>query len=147
MKGNGQSHTQFGFPMYVLDEIPGPDFFRLAADVKKGLMYLASPYSSNGKVSKGVAKRRMQRTLFFTDTLLNNGLWVFSPIVYGSTFEANGYEHENMWWMRRDFEFFKRCDLMGIYCLDGWEESPGVQQEMQWAQTMNKPLFLLTDVP
>jgi len=147
MKGNGQSHTQMGFPIYDLNQIPGPDFFRLAADVKRGLMYLASPYLSHGKVSKKVGEKRLQRTLLFTDTLLNHGIWVFSPIVYGSTFEENGYEHETMWWMRRDFEFFKRCDIMGVYCLDGWEESPGVKQEMNWAMTMNKPLFLLSDVP
>lgn len=145
MKENGQSHMQSGFPLYVLDEIPGPQFFRLAADVKRGLMYLASPYSSNGKVSKKVAAKRKEKTLFFTDVLLSHGIWVFSPIVYGASFEDNGYHHENMWWMRRDFEFFKRCDCMGVYCLDGWEESPGVKQEMGWALTINKPLFMITD--
>jgi nucleoside 2-deoxyribosyltransferase len=142
-KGNGHSYRQTDFPILDLNEIPGPDFFRLCVELNRGMMYLASPYSSNWRVSKEVAKERKEKVIAFTDTLLDNSIWVFSPIAYGATFEERGFEHSNAWWMRRDFEFLKHCDILGVYCLEGWEESPGVTKEIDWALTLNKKVLML----
>ena len=109
------------------------------------MMYLASPYSSNWKVTKKMAEERKEKVISFTHTLLNNGVWVFSPIAYGAAFEASGFEHDNQWWMRRDFEFLKHCDILGVYCLKGWEDSPGVQKEIDWALTLNKKILMLVN--
>ncbi len=144
-KGNGHSYKQTDFPLLDLTEIPGPDFFRLVAEANKGLLYLASPYRSNWKVTEEQAKQRKEKVIDLTHRLLNAGIWVFSPITYGSAIEDRGHEHDNRWWMRIDLEFFKHCDLLAVYCLKGWEDSPGVREEIDWALVMNKPVLLITE--
>lgn len=145
MSANGSSYTQDEFPVMHLKHIPSPDFFRLLGELQGGLMYLASPYSSKGLVETPVRRRRLIKTIEFTHRLLDSGCWVFSPIVYGVGIEANGFNHDNEWWMRRDFEFFKHCDALGVYCLEGWEDSPGVNKEIDWALTMNKKVLMLDE--
>lgn len=143
MSGNGVSYAQDEFPIFDLTSIPGPHFFRLIAEMSGGLLYLASPYSSKGRVTSSVRRGRQAKTIAFTEKLLDGGVWVFSPIAYGSSFEDRGYNHDEKWWMRRDFEFFKRCDVLGVYCLEGWEKSPGVNKEIDWALTTNKRVLML----
>jgi len=146
MPTNGSSYTQDEFTVFNLKYIPGPDFFHLLGELDGGLMYLASPYSSKGVVSSSVRRKRLVKTIEFTHRLLDSGCWVFSPIVYGSGIEANGFNHDNKWWLRRDFEFFKHCDVLGVYCLSGWENSPGVNKEIDWALTMNKKVLMLDEM-
>lgn len=145
MSANGSSYTQDQFTIFNLKYIPSPDFFHLLAELDGGLMYLASPYSSKGAVEASVRRRRLVKTIEFTHRLLDSGCWVFSPIVYGSGIEANGFMHDNKWWLRRDFEFFKRCDALGVYCLKGWEKSPGVNKEIDWALVTNKKVLMLNE--
>ena len=96
-KGNGHSYKQTDFPLLDLTEIPGPDFFRLVAEVNRGLLYLASPYRSNWRVSEAQALERREKVIDFTDRLL------------------------------------------------GWEDSPGVQKEIDWALTTNKQVLLIEE--
>jgi len=143
MSNNGESFTQDEFTVFDLASIPNPHFFRLVAEMNGGLLYLASPYSSEGRVTATIRRNRLAETIAFTEKLLDGGVWVFSPIAYGSSFEDRGYNHDSEWWMRRDFEFFKRCDALGVFCLEGWEKSPGVNKEIEWALTMNKRVIML----
>lgn len=145
MTGNGESHKQMNFPIINVTEIPSPSFMRLAAEIEKGLMYLASPHSSGGKVSKRIAVKRAAATVDLTIKLLDAGIWTFSPIAYGISFESRGHKRNNKWWMRRDFEYFKHCDILGVHCLPDWEDSPGVQKEVEWALIHNKKIYLLED--
>ena len=109
------------------------------------MLYLASPYRSNWKVTEEEAQQRKKKVVDLTHRLLNAGVWVFSPITYGSAIEDRGHEHDNRWWMRIDFEFFKHCDLLAVYCLKGWEDSPGVTKEIDWALTTNKRVLLIEE--
>lgn len=143
MESNGVSYSQNEFSVFDLGSIPGPDFLRLIAEMKGGLLYLASPYSNKGKAPAGLRRKRLEETIAFTDKLLDAGLWAFSPIAYGSSFEDRGFNHDNSWWMRRDFEFFKRCDVLGVYCLEGWDKSPGVSKEIDWALATNKRVIMI----
>lgn len=143
--GNGHSYQQTDFPLLDLREMPGPDFFRLVAEANTGLVYLASPYRSDWRVTPVQAKRRREKVIDLTERLLDAGVWVFSPITYGAAIEDRGHEHDNQWWLRRDFEFFKHCSLMAVYCLKGWEDSPGVNKEIDWALTTNKSVLLIEE--
>ena len=143
--GNGHSYKQTDVPLIDLKEMPGPDFFRLCVEMGGGMMYLASPYSSHWRVTKEVAQKRKNKVIAFTDALMDKGIWVFSPIAYGAAFEERGFEHDSRWWLRRDFEFLKHCDILGVYCLEGWEESPGVQKEIDWALTLGKKVLMLVN--
>tara|TARA_R110000824_G_scaffold246292_1_gene435377 strand:- start:29 stop:526 length:498 start_codon:yes stop_codon:yes gene_type:complete len=146
MAHNGESHKQINFPVINVTEIPSPSFFRLAGDLDRNhLMYLASPYASNGKVTQRVAYDRAAATTDLTMKLLESGIWVFSPIVYGMSFLDRGHKKPAAWWMRRDIELFKHCTVLGVHCLPGWEDSPGVQKEIEWALLYNKKIYLLED--
>ena len=124
---------------------PSPEFFQFMAATGNQMVYLASPYSSHGSVSAEKAEERARRTAALTMLLLDNGVNVFSPIVYGMGFMAKGIKRETEWWMQRDFKFVEGCDSLAVHCLDKWEESPGIQREMKWALSMNKNIFLLED--
>ena len=143
--GNSHSYQQTDFPLLDLREIPGPDFFRLVAEANKGLLYLASPYRSDWRVTPAQALRRKEKVIDLTDRLLDAGVWVFSPITYGAAIEGRGHEHDNRWWLRRDFEFFKHCNLLAVYCLEGWEDSPGVNKEIDWVLATNKSVLLIEE--
>lgn len=143
MAGNGESHKQINFPVINVAEIPSPSFMRLAAEIERGLMYLASPYSSGGKASKRLAAKRAAATIDLTMKLLDAGIWTFSPVAYGVGFEGRGHKRGNKWWMRRDFEYFKHCSILGVHCLPDWENSSGVQKEIEWALIHNKKIYLL----
>ena len=90
-----------------------------------------------------VWRERATQTAIVTEWLLNNGIWVFSPIVYGMYIEETCGSHDSAWWLRRDFEFFNKCDVFAFLALAGWEESPGVQKEIEWALTNGKTVFKL----
>tara|TARA_R110000787_G_scaffold53396_6_gene125192 strand:+ start:116 stop:595 length:480 start_codon:yes stop_codon:yes gene_type:complete len=146
MVGNGESHKQINFPVINVTEIPSPSFMRLAGDLDRDhLMYLASPHSSNGKVSRRTAAKRAASTVDLTMKLLDSGIWVFSPISYGVTFEDRGHRRDTKWWMRRDIQIFRHCTVLGVHCLPEWEDSPGVQKEIEWALIHNKKIYLLED--
>lgn len=112
-------------------------------------MYLASPYKSqppfqpSGGVSRYVSDIRATQVTIFTEWLLNAGVWAFSPIVYGRGMERVVPERPKEWWMRRDAEFFKNADVMAVAALTGWQDSPGVAEEVGWAVTSSKPVYVL----
>jgi len=51
--------------------------------------------------------------------------------------------HDKGFWMRVDFHLFKGFDVLAVLALPGWRKSPGVDDEVGWALTMNKPVFIL----
>jgi hypothetical protein len=124
-------------------------FFVFAASCRDALVYLASPFKSEKPfqphtgVSEDVWRERARQVTITTEWLLNKGIWAFSPIVYGMQVDETCGSHDSAWWLRRDFEFFKKCDVFAILALDGWQDSPGVEKETEWALTMGKPIFIL----
>ena len=124
-------------------------FFIFAGACRDSLVYLASPFKSEKPfqphtgVSEAVWRERARQVTIVTEWLLNKGIWTFSPIVYGTQIDGECGSHDSAWWLRRDFEFFKKCDVFAILALDGWEESPGVEKEIEWALTTGKTIFKL----
>lgn len=146
-------NTRLPFPHFKIyrdlkEDFEG-DFFRFAAECRNKVVYLASPYKSqlpfqpSGGVSRYVSDIRSTQVTIFTDWLLNAGIWAFSPIVYGRGVERVVPEHPKEWWMRRDAEFFKNADVMAVAALTGWQDSPGVAEEIGWAVTSSKPVYIL----
>ena len=45
--------------------------------------------------------------------------------------------------MRRDAEFFKNTDVLAVAALEGWQDSTGVAEEVGWAVTSGKPVYIL----
>ena len=78
-------------------------FFMFAASCRNSLGYLASPFKSEKAFQpyKGgpewVWRERATQTAIVTEWLLNNGIWVFSPIVYGMYIEETCGSHDSAW--------------------------------------------------
>ena len=142
---------EFGLPA-SLEGGAHSDFFMFAAECKNKNVYLASPYSSqrtyqpDSGVSSAVMEERGRLTAKITEWLLRRGIWAFSPIVYGEAIKDRDHNlgaHDKGFWMKVDFHLFKGFDVLAVLALPGWRKSPGVDDEVGWALTMNKPVFIL----
>lgn len=106
------------------------------------LVYLASPYSHS---DPAVMEERYQKTIAAAAHLMKTGMVVFAPIVHsheigkrlgkqaGGAIDPNTHE----FWMHQDLPILKRCDQLIVLTLEGWRESKGVTEEIQFAKDNN----------
>lgn len=100
-------------------------------------IYLACPYTgtpeqraSRVEVANAVAAR-----------LMREGNVVFSPITHGHAIaEQCGFPQDWTFWMEQCVPFLEWADCMVVVMADGWRESRGVQQELNLANEMGKPV-------
>jgi hypothetical protein len=91
------------------------------------MIYLASPYTHPEASDR---QSRFDAACKATTELARCGLVVFSPIVHGHSLVRIGLPIEWEYWERFDHEYLRRCDWMVVLMLDGWQESRGVQAEI-----------------
>ena len=117
------------------------------------LYYLASPYSYNPKryipiISYIVGVYvRWKRFRLVSDAAVHwilKGFTFLEPIAmchYKSTHYKmpTGYT----FWKRRDRWFIRKCDGLVVLMLPGWEESEGVQDELQYAKKLGKEIYYM----
>lgn len=102
------------------------------------LVYLASPYS---KYVEG----RMAAYMLACDKaaeLMNKGYAVFCPIAHSHSIEVSSMEKvmDGDWWLKQDFAILEHCDELHVYQMPGWEDSYGVQQEIDYAEQLGIPI-------
>ena len=95
------------------------------------MIYLASPYSHPQRM---IRLNRYYKTLRYTGYAMSRGSHIFSPIVYAHHLA----EHHNLpkdfdWWQRFDTHMIKVSEGFRVLTLEGWEESKGVQAEIEIA--------------
>jgi len=97
------------------------------------LIYVASPYTHP---DPEVRERRYRAVLLYTSKLMKRGYYAFSPIVYGHHMQV-----PSLWtqWAPFDRQMLNHCTKLHVLCLDGWDVSVGVQEEIEWAG--NKPIL------
>ena len=118
------------------DLIPGP--------TKR--IYLAAPYSTDGKVSSEWEEVRYRLVNIAAMRLIRAGLTVFSPISHShplSKTQAEKFNSHDLW-LTQDKEFLKWADLLVVLILPGYADSYGVAWERQWFKDHKKPEFILT---
>jgi hypothetical protein len=95
----------------------------------KDLIYLASPYSTpkDGRMSRGA---RYQQTLWATEHLIKEGHVIISVIVHSHYMTISG---DAKTWKEYDYAVLARCNSVMVLMLEGWRESVGVRQELDWA--------------
>jgi len=79
--------------------------------------------------------------------LMKTGATVLSPIIQGHVL-ASKYDMpcDHEFWLKHDLEMLKKCDEMYVIDLPGWEQSVGVQREIEEAGRLGIPVvFLETD--
>lgn len=109
----------------------------------EGFWYLASPYShANSKVRN----QREEAVSEVGAQLTIRGLILFCPITQSHRLTAmlnptRVPSHEG--WMRIDYAFLNRAQGLIVYKLNGWQESKGVTEEIEFAKKHNMPIIYL----
>ena len=121
--------------------------FAFLAETEGKLVYLASPHSSGGSVTAEKIEVRTAATARIAIMLLDAGVNLYSPIMMGVGLQSRGYTRDRDWWMHRDKKFLRKCDCLVVLTLDGWEKSPGVQDEIELSLVAGKKIFLIGEKP
>jgi hypothetical protein len=102
------------------------------------MIYLASPYSDP---DPEVREQRFRAVCKHAAGMMRRGERVLSPIAHTHPIAiASGGTLMLGWdfWERYDTELVKMCDEVRVLKLPGWEESVGVQAEIELARKMGK---------
>lgn len=105
----------------------------------KGLkVYLAIPYT-------GLESKSVDAANNVAACLLKHGVHVFSPITYT---HALSLKHclpgDWRFWEDFDTTFISWADELWVVCIDGWELSVGVRQEIQIARHLGKTIRMIS---
>lgn len=123
------------------------------------LIYLAAPYSykqsskeiglSKPDVSekeKQVKMDRFEKATVVAGNLQKLGHTVFSPITHSHNIhEYCDMPGEFSYWEQHDYNMINRCDILFVLTLPGWKQSEGVQKEIYFAQSQQKPIFYIDE--
>ena len=96
------------------------------------IIYLGSPYSHPDPQTMQL---RYEVVRDYAAFLINQGAFVFSPIVYGHEMaKHNAMPTDAVWWESFNFAFLARSNELHVCCMDGWKESKGLQAEIDFAK-------------
>ncbi len=101
------------------------------------MIYLACPYTGDA-----VTRRlRFEQVNKATGKLIADRKHVISPIsMMHPVAEAVALPLGWDYWAEYDRKLISMCDEVYVLMLDGWEDSIGVQAEIEIAQELNKPI-------
>lgn len=102
--------------------------------------HLASPFSYP---DSEVRRRRFEAVCRAAAELIGQGRSVFSPIAHSYEICAYGLPLDWQFWQKHDRRYLEVCDEAVVLMLDGWQESIGVQAEINIARELNKPVSFL----
>ncbi|MCH8135215.1 MAG: DUF1937 family protein [Proteobacteria bacterium] len=100
------------------------------------LIYLASPHSHP---DRKIRQQRHDDVCKFAADLMKRGFQVFCPIAHSHNIailldDPAVFDFE--YWVEFDFKMIKLCDELYVAQLDGWQESRGVQAEIEYAKAL-----------
>ncbi len=106
------------------------------------MIYIASPYSDT---SAKIREIRFQQACEHAANLFLGGYSAFSPIAHSHPISNYLPESTNNWefWRDYDLEMLDLCDELHVLCIDGWDKSRGVKEEIEYA---NKKLIKIVYV-
>jgi len=103
-----------------------------------GLIYLASPYTHD---NDRVVEARVKLATKVAGELLKRGHVVFSPITHFHPIaKVCGLPTDWAFWKNIDEVYIKLSDYLYVLMQDGWEESVGVQAEIEIARELGKTI-------
>jgi hypothetical protein len=110
-------------------------------------IYLAAPYSNGNTASKAERIAYFHLVNKAAGVLMASGLSVYSPISQGHVVEPHindlGYNTTHAWWIEKCMPFLMQAQAVYVLMVKGWETSSGVQQEIQCARQLNKPIIFV----
>lgn len=105
------------------------------------MIYLATPYWHSDPQVRALRKDKACR---ITAKLVEKGLTVFCPIAYGSAWRHEltvEWNHDE--WLRFDLRFLAMSSLLIVADMEGWRESRGVAEEIDFAARNKIPRLML----
>lgn len=108
----------------------------------KRIVYLAIPYSHP---DKQVRHRRFEIANEVAADLMSKGEMVFSPISHSHVIAVkNDLPTSWDYWQEHCKSFVSVSSKLYVITVDGWEESTGVQAEIELAKELNIPIKYIT---
>jgi hypothetical protein len=103
------------------------------------VIYLASPYAH---VLERVREQRFVQARVAVKRMMRQGMYVYSPIVYGHQFATmfEGVDTRWAYWKTFDLQMLAKCDRVIVLTLDGWKDSCGVTAEVTMAKELGIPV-------
>ncbi|MDO5566572.1 MAG: DUF1937 family protein [Planctomycetia bacterium] len=111
------------------------------------VIYLAAPYSAPDHKTE---KMRFKTTCEVQAKLMTARYAVFSPLANSvPAVELGNLEIDHADFMRFDSTMLRRCDELLVLALESWRESKGIQEEIQEAIALRKPVLVIQqgDIP
>lgn len=107
------------------------------APLRAPLIYLASPMAHS---DPSIVAQRRQHAAHAAARHAAKNSTAFSPIVYTWTMQDNGLEPPQGHWYDFDCALQRRCDIVDVIPLEGWQDSIGVSLEIAQAQDAQQRL-------
>jgi hypothetical protein len=106
------------------------------------LMYIAAPYTAkneDGSENKEIIDQRMRIVSCIMAMLANVGTNPVSPLLlhYART-EDNKLPGTWEFWKDYSIALLSKCSTLSVICLQGWDTSTGVKEEIDTAIKMGK---------
>ena len=102
------------------------------------MIYLAAPYTHD---DPEVREQRFLMVNKVASHLMRKGKMVFSPISHGHPIaKAGGLPTDWEYWGAYSRHMLSLCSKLIVICIDGWDESVGVQGEIKIAEELGIPI-------
>ena len=106
------------------------------------MIYLGSPYSHE---DPKVVEERWNATVLATAKFLNWGNMIYSPIVHCHPLAiAHTLPTDAQFWNHYNFHMLSLADELWVLMLNRWEDSKGLQSEIEWATLMGKKIEFIS---
>lgn len=147
------NHRKSGWCKACNEKLKPNEARRFVASLKvgfeiRGFDYLASPYTYQGRFPRlfGRVARYLNylAVLDACSVLVKRGEVTFSPIVHSHPMAAkHGLNGSWSFWRKQDLAYLYACRRLVVLKLDGWEKSTGVQEEIEIALALGKPVVYI----
>lgn len=109
-----------------------------------GFIYLASPYTHK---SPAIREERFNAVCRATAKLMLSGRFVFSPIAHSHPVDlCIGTPQSGAFWKAQDIPILRHASELMVLKLDGWEQSAGIQWEIELARKLHIPVTYMEPV-
>jgi nucleoside 2-deoxyribosyltransferase len=108
---------------------------------KDWVYYFASPYTSDCAY---IRELRYLDVIKVATDLIRQDFTLIEPIAMSHQHAQRfGLPGTYAFWQKRDRKFIDLCDAVMVCLLDGWDQSVGMADEIEYAKSQNKPVYYL----
>ena len=109
------------------------------------MIYLATPYTVSGTASPKQMEQHFAACAICTARLMREqSQLIYAPILHGRPIEVYGGAPATWeYWRSYDKQWIRQCHEVYVLARPGWRESVGVQDEIDFAISLDKQVRIL----